>query len=103
MIIKARKQGEQWRLIDNARDVDPDHKTHHFTSEREMEMALCRDDIHPVRVFSRGVDPGKGLYVNVIYYTVDNKRHALIFDRIAYITNDYGKTIEKVIVDHPED
>lgn len=94
MIVKVRRPQGAWKLFDDASDpvyLDrpvPYAEVQHMLEDPTLEAAVIMDR-------KPGDDPHQ-LPVQVVEFKRYDARVVVVFNTIAYICSDSGKTVEKV-------
>jgi hypothetical protein len=106
MIIKVKSKGNSWVLIDNAAPIKLDTTIHSFTSSSQLDYVLplgAEPSVEVTYVLPETslseASQGNPLKVCVLEYQRNGKDCAVVFNTIAYICNDHGKTVDKVLCD----
>lgn len=100
MLIKV-KDENRWVLFDNAEQVDYSNDYHQFTSQRDIGFLQGSDGGTSLTIICPNVEFSKiskdnPLKVGIIKFQRLQKAHVIVFNTLAYICNDQGKTVEKV-------
>lgn len=111
MILKIERHNndQDWWLLDNIAKISCSHRRHHT---RTVTYGLLgEDNFFPILDHepdcSCSVDEGEGCsncipYYRLVCITKEYNEFSVCFDTIAYICNDDGKTIEKIVANYPE-
>lgn len=103
MIIKIKKDQLSWYIVDNVTNLSTQGSPVYITDEDMLRQLIAmQDGLRVTKIFSRDirtVSKDKPLPVCSISYTHQEQRNLVVFDTIAYITNDQSKTIERVVAD----
>lgn len=109
MILKVERYGsnQQWWMFDNIRKVSMS------TILFKKDLSIARYGMHDVTLFDT---PKSGCmcegenenccecetYLVAVCRLTDGSETKIAFDTIAYLLNDNGKTIEKIVANHRE-
>ncbi len=93
MIIKIKAE-EKYHIFDNVSKVDYYIKSKHSNSDGSITEQINR--IEDVVVKTSVEEPLKYNWISFI--NKDGDKQSIIFDTVAYICNDNGKTIEIIRV-----
>ena len=103
MILKIRRfcNDEIWWILDDIRRISIS-RTLEFGSDIDsrVESKQFVDEINILDKFA-GIDPkesGPFPYVRLICKLSNGSEFSVVFDTVAYLCNDSGKTIEKLTV-----
>lgn len=103
MIVKIERHlGEQnWLLIDNIAKVSCSkqmlYKTKEIINDDDVVLLDHREE-YDCKCVGKCVCKIKCIwYYRLICRTKDNDEFSIVFDTVAYLCNDEGKTIEKIV------
>lgn len=97
---KGKKQNQDWWLLDSIRKISKEEFEQHFGkdfSDTEAEAFIFDYGEH---LSEFGDLPDTRKVVKLVCRLTDYSEYTVIFDTIAYICNDEGRTIEKVVANH---
>jgi len=105
MLIKITREGanktQKWKIVDNIRDVDVSVllKVPSLKSAEEEEAFWRGVDIVILDLLegAPGGSVGGAYYRNLLCQRTDGSSFNIIFDTVAYLCNDNGRTVEKII------
>lgn len=103
MLVKIKSENGRWILFDNAEQVEFDTASRLITSREELTKIGPDDGGASVTFILPGLNKNEisvdcPLYVSVIWFLRNQKSHVVVFNTLAYLCNDSGKTVEKVSV-----
>lgn len=103
MLVKVFEEDNSWVLFDNAEGVRFSTQPQRFTNQRELGFLSGHEGSISVTLVLPGVDQSEisednPLVAGVIRFTRAQKQHVVVFNTLAYLCNDTGKTVEKVAV-----
>ena len=100
MILKIRRfcEDQIWWILDDIRKVSISRTLEY--SRAELTQKALADDICILDKFARAnvETPDKFPYVRLICRLSNGSEFSVVFDTVAYLCNDSGKTIEKLTV-----
>lgn len=103
MIIKIKTKNKGWYIVDNVTNLSTEGTPVYITGEDHLNHIMAvHDGVNIVWVFSKAtksLSKDSPMPVCSIGYTLNDQRNLVLFDTIAYITNDQNKTIERVVAD----
>jgi len=98
VIVKIKQSGGRWILFDNAESVELDTTKYTVNSTEEVQGLGGPDDYTGCIQITPGADLSNGGRTTVgrLSYMSKGFTHTIVFNTIAYICNDSGKTVEKL-------
>ncbi len=103
MIVKVQGETGNWILFDNAEKVEFSTTPRKFHSIEEIDAVGVDEEASHVHYIltepcHEGMDFENPVEAAIISFTQNHKKHIIIFNTVAYLCNDQGKTIERVII-----
>ncbi len=103
--IKRYEKAEEWYIIDNIKKISISHTLLKRPGcEDHIEIVIF--DIHSdSKCTCDGENTGCShcqKYVRLICTSTDDTEFGIVFDTMAYVLNDDGKTIDRIIANDPK-
>ena len=101
MLVKIKGEGSNWTIFDNAEQVEYNSSPERISSPQDLYLLGNSAEectyILPT-IVNDGIDfqIDKPTDVGFIKFTRQQKTYIVIFNTIAYLCNDSGKTVEKI-------
>ena len=97
MILKVRREqdNQEWWILDEIRKVSVSKVKEVYSNELSAPGGLGYDITLLDRIVGRTTEPHH--YVVLCCRRTDNEEFTIAFDTYAYLCNDEGKTIEKIM------
>ena len=104
MLLKIERYmgGQDWWILDDIRKISKSHFEHRFDkdfSDLEADIFILDYDEH-LRAIDVERMPDSRDVVRLICRLSDGNEFCVLFDTLAYILNDNGKTIEKIVANY---
>ena len=101
MLIKIKGENSSWVLFDNAEQVKYEGSFREIKSEEELQGL----DIYPLDeridilpgIIQEDISPQSPLFAGIISFLRNRRRCVVVFSTGAYICNDSGTTVEKIV------
>ena len=110
MILKIGRyiEGEDWWLLDDIRKVSKAQFTQPFTKNfetRDADIFILDYEEHLKSGQTSGEEqmPGDRSVIRLVCRTAAGEEFSVIFDTIAFLLNDGGKTIEVIVANYMEE
>lgn len=97
-IDKAENDPRNWWMEDNIRKIHKIEFELPFGQEMPDDDAIIFDYEHYLNKLGAGQDRRRA--IRLICRIGDGSERSIVFDTVAYILNDDGKTIEKLVANH---
>ena len=103
MIIKVQGETGKWILFDNAEKVEFNTTPRKFHSIEEIDAVGVEEEASQVYYILTEPSHEEMNFTNpveaaIISFVQNHKKHVILFNTVAYLCNDQGKTIERVII-----
>ena len=103
MIVKVQGETGNWILFDNAEKVEFNTTPRKFYSIEEIDAVSIEEEASQVyfvltKPHHEAMDFENPVEAAIISFTQNHKKSVIIFNTVAYLCNDQGKTIERVII-----
>ena len=103
MIVKVKGENQDWVLFDNALQVRYNTTALKITSEAQLSVFEKPVESHELVTIFKDTDittvsTNSPLIVGKLTFTANNRDYTVLFNTVAYLCNDSGKTVEKVAV-----
>jgi len=103
MIVKVQGETGKWILFDNAEKVEFNTTPRKFRSIEEIDAVGVEEDASDVFYILTEPSHEEMNFTNpveaaIISFVKNHRKYVILFNTVAYLCNDQGKTIERVII-----
>jgi len=103
MILKIERYVEQdWWMLDDIRKINKRHFEQPFNKDFEEVQGDIFILDYGEYLESNGNGDSSRRVVQLICRTSNNNEFSVLFDTVAYLCNDEGKTIEKIVANYKD-
>lgn len=95
--IKRHESNQDWWMLDNIRKISVSET---FLSEISEYNKISETSDILIMDHTNEVNNDHISYKNMIIKDKDDREYDIMFDTVAYLCNDDGKTIEKIVVNY---
>ena len=102
--IKRERDNQDWWILDDIRKISIGKPQQLPGCDLGKELGVIIDDIfimdNAYNIREDGGDQSHFEYIRLIIRLNSNEEKSIVFDTVAYLCNDLGKTIEKIVVNY---